>query len=183
MSIRTTHVGSLVRPDELIEYMHAIDRGEPISEAGYTECLARSVRDVVRRQRDAGVDIVCDGEFGKSSWNFYVYERLGGIELRPLPGGRFGELRSRATDWERFPEFYAEYFAAEQDVRASPAGRVRRGRPDHLHRRQGDRAATSPTCRPRWTAEGVQQGFLPVVAPASCFPDAVDEHYGSTRRR
>lgn len=60
MRIRATHVGSLVRPDDLIAYMHAIDCGEPLDEAAYGECLERSVRDVVRRQRDAGIDIVSD---------------------------------------------------------------------------------------------------------------------------
>jgi hypothetical protein len=64
--IRSTHVGSLVRPDELIAYMHAIDAGEAYDQRAYEECLTRSVRDVVRRQRDTGVDVVSDGEYGKS---------------------------------------------------------------------------------------------------------------------
>jgi hypothetical protein len=37
--IRSTHVGSLVRPDDLIAYMHSTDRGEAIDEAGYADCL------------------------------------------------------------------------------------------------------------------------------------------------
>jgi methionine synthase II (cobalamin-independent) len=40
------------------------------------------VHEVVRRQRIASVDVVSDGEYGKSSWNYYVYKRLGGFELR-----------------------------------------------------------------------------------------------------
>ena len=81
--IRTTHVGSLVRPAELVAYLRKIDAGDDYDEQAYQECLARSVREVVQAQRDAGIDIVSDGEFGKSAWNYYVYERLGGIELRP----------------------------------------------------------------------------------------------------
>src|SRR4051794_23719931 len=85
--IVVTHVGSLVRPDDLIPYLRAIDRGEPYDAAAHARCLTDAVRDVVARQRDAGVDVVSDGEYGKSAWNYYVYERLGGIELRPHRAG------------------------------------------------------------------------------------------------
>ena len=121
--IRTTHVGSLVRPAELVAYLRKIDAGEDYDEQAYQECLARSVRDVVQAQREAGIDIVSDGEFGKSAWNYYVYERLGGIELRPSPPGdaNFASVNDAPTDWARFPEFYAAYFAHEQEYE-SPGG-------------------------------------------------------------
>jgi 5-methyltetrahydropteroyltriglutamate--homocysteine methyltransferase len=175
--IRTTHVGSLIRPDDVVEIMRRLDRGEAVDPAAHQAVLGPAVREIVRRQKEAGVDIVSDGEFGKSGWNFYIYERLGGIELRPSPGGRFGDLPITATDWERFPEFYAEYFAAEQDY--SP--------PDGVFAAVGpityDDTAIQrdiANLRAAMEAEGVDQGFLPVVAPASCFPTLIDEHYGST---
>ena len=59
--------------------MRSIDAGQAYDEAGYQTCLRESVGEVVRRQRDAGIDIVSDGEFGKSSWNYYVYRRLRGF--------------------------------------------------------------------------------------------------------
>ena len=129
--IRSTHVGSLVRPDDLIAYMHSIDRGEAIDEAAYADCLTRSVREVVRRQREAGVDVVSDGEYGKSSWNYYVYKRLGGFELRSDAAVRMADVGREgtaadnpvvATDWARFPEFYADYFATEQGEYEEPGG-------------------------------------------------------------
>ena len=113
--VQATHVGSLIRPDAVIDIMRRKDRGETVDPDEHQAILGPAVREIVRRQREAGVDIVSDGEYGKSGWNFYIYERLGGIELRPNPAGRFGDLPITATDWERFPEFYAEYFAAEQD--------------------------------------------------------------------
>ena len=121
--IRTTHVGSLVRPDELVAYLRKIDAGAAYDEEAYEECLARSVRDVVQARSDAGIDIVSDGEFGKSAWNYYVYERLGGIELRPSAPGdaNFASVNDAPTDWTRFPEFYADYFAHEQEYE-SPGG-------------------------------------------------------------
>jgi 5-methyltetrahydropteroyltriglutamate--homocysteine methyltransferase len=103
--IRTTHVGSLIRPDELIPFLRKIDKGEPYDEDAYQACLRDSVRAVVQSQRDAGIDVVSDGEFGKSAWNYYVYSRLGGIELRPAPPGEanFASVNDAPTDWTRFP--------------------------------------------------------------------------------
>src|SRR6266508_5811656 len=138
--IRTTHVGSLVRPDELVAYLRKIDAGQEYDEEAYEECLARSVADVVRAQSDAGIDIVSDGEFGKSAWNYYVYERLGGIELRPSAPGdaNFASVNDAPTDWTRFPEFYADYFAHEQEFE-SPGGGLGLRRACHLHRWPGHR--------------------------------------------
>jgi len=105
--IQTTHVGSLVRPDELIAFLRQIDRKDPAyDEAAHTECLARSVQGVVARQKEIGVDIVSDGEYGKTAWNYYVYERLGGIELRLHPPceANFASVNENPTDLARFHE-------------------------------------------------------------------------------
>ena len=92
--ILTTHVGSLVRPPELTRYIEAIDRGEAVDQTAFDRCLADSVRDVVRRQAQAGIDIVSDGEFGKfRSWSFYVLDRLAGIEEREVEDGARGRPR------------------------------------------------------------------------------------------
>ena len=138
-AIKTTHVGSLIRPDDVVAVMRRIAKGEAVDAAEHQQLLERAVRDVVRRQKEAGVDIVSDGEYGKIGWNFYVYERLAGIELRPPANDTFGDLPIRATDWERFPEFYAEYFKAEQDFEA-PAGEFAARRRDHLHGAGRDRS-------------------------------------------
>ena len=83
--ILTTHVGSLVRPPELTRYIEAIDNGVKVDHAAFDRCLADSVADVIKRQQQAGVDVVSDGEFGKfRSWSFYVLDRLGGIEERAV---------------------------------------------------------------------------------------------------
>jgi 5-methyltetrahydropteroyltriglutamate--homocysteine methyltransferase len=184
--MKVTHVGSLVRPDELIEYMHAIDRGDAYDEAAYQECLTRSVRDVVRRQREAGVDVVSDGEYGKSSWNYYVYQRLSGFELRADPNVGVGAARKGAEvkptdmpgDWERFWDFYADYFANEQGEFEEPEGLwVCTSDVDYTGQEAIQRDIRN--LKAAMEAEGVSEGFLPVVAPASCFPTLIDEHYGS----
>ena len=81
--IRTTHVGSLVRPPELVALLLKRQDGEAVPDATMASQLEQSVFHAVAAQKAAGVDIVSDGEFGKViSWAQYALTRLGGIELR-----------------------------------------------------------------------------------------------------
>ena len=85
--ILTSHVGSLPRPDDLIEANRKREAGEAISEAEFQKILRGAVADVVRMQKDVGIDVPNDGEFGKSmgqrvnyrAWAMYAYARLGGL--------------------------------------------------------------------------------------------------------
>src|SRR5215813_402843 len=114
--ILTTHVGSLIRPPQLIEFWRSIEDAKPYNEAAFEACLTQSVVEVVRQQAEAGIDIVSDGEFSKGlNWAFYIFKRLKGIAVRPATSE---ELRdpmasmSGGQDRAAFPEFYAEYDAA-----------------------------------------------------------------------
>jgi 5-methyltetrahydropteroyltriglutamate--homocysteine methyltransferase len=60
--------------------MHAKEHGQPYNQQAYRERVCRAVADVVRRQVETGVDIVCDGEQGKPGFCAYVSERLSGFE-------------------------------------------------------------------------------------------------------
>src|SRR5258706_2576099 len=105
--ILATHVGSLIRPPELLKFIAARQAGQPYDEAAYAECLARSVADVVRRQAEAGIDVPSDGEFGKSiSWSQYALERLSGFERPPATAG--ANPFQRGPDRIRIPEVYAQ---------------------------------------------------------------------------
>src|SRR5688500_1269941 len=107
--ILTTHVGSLPRPAELIALHQA---NAPA--AALEPQLATAVRDVVQAQREAGIDIINDGEFGKATraavdyaaWWSYIYERLAGFEIRPgrVYGQTFGPMSSK--DRAQFRDFY-----------------------------------------------------------------------------
>src|SRR5262249_50491836 len=113
--ILTTHVGSLIRPEPLQAFLRLKQAGKPFDEVAYQKCLTASVADIVRQQAEAGIDVVSDGEFGKSiSWSQYVLERLSGFERRPIKDG--ADPFARGVDRERFPEFYAEL-----DARDGPA--------------------------------------------------------------
>src|SRR5215469_17004790 len=122
--ILVTHVGSLVRPPALIAHLRKIMANEPYDAAAFEACLTESVVDAVRRQAEAGVDIVSDGEYGKSAnWAFYVHRRLTGLERRPLTPEEAKDPMAIALgghDREAFPEFYAEYDGRVMQVASAP---------------------------------------------------------------
>src|SRR5262245_57570732 len=87
--ILTSHAGSLPRPDRLIEANRARESGVATDESRFQDQLRSSVAEVVRLQKEAGITIPGDGEFGKSmghkvnyrAWWSYSFQRLGGLEL------------------------------------------------------------------------------------------------------
>src|SRR5256886_7842996 len=78
--IVTTHVGSLPRPDSLSAKLFARMTGQPCDAQTFAAELRDAVRGIVRRQGELGIDVASDGEFSKISFQYYVTERLGGIE-------------------------------------------------------------------------------------------------------
>src|SRR5579864_8990989 len=95
--ILTTHVGSLPRSQEVVDLLFAQDRGDAYDTQKFEEAMRRGVEDIVKRQVDAGVDIVSDGETSKISYATYIRHRLTGFEgdsPRPTP-----------QDLDDFPEY------------------------------------------------------------------------------
>ena len=177
--ILTTHVGSLIRPPELLPFIRAKQTGVPFDHSLYEKTLAESVAAVVKRQVEAGIDIPSDGEFGKGiSWSQYVLDRMSGFTRRPAKPGEHGF--ARGADRARFADFYKELDAAD-------------GPPAAVNATAGIAVCTGPV---KYTGQaelqrdidnfkaalakaGAKQGFLPVAAPASVIPDRVNEHYKS----
>ena len=75
----TTHTGSLPRPPELIRTMYAKEEGVPVDSAALAQKIADAVAEVVRKQVDAGIDVVDDGEMSKPSYATYIKDRLAGF--------------------------------------------------------------------------------------------------------
>ena len=172
--ILTTHVGSLIRPQPLQEFLRAKQAGKPFDAKAYDQCLTGSVADVVRRQADAGIDVISDGEFGKSiSWSQYVLERLSGFERRAVKSG--ANPFQRGADRERFAEFYAELDAREEVATRSDSvcvGPITYTGQAELQRDIDNFKAALKGVR-------VEEAFLPVAAPASVIPDRKNEYYKS----
>jgi 5-methyltetrahydropteroyltriglutamate--homocysteine methyltransferase len=170
--ILTTHVGSLIRPQALQEFMRAKQSDAPYDRAGYEACLAQSIADVVRRQAETGIDVISDGEFGKAiSWNQYVVERLSGFELRAIPPG----LRPGVpgADRTRFKEFYAELDVREPMANAKMVACI--GPVKYI----GQEIVRRDIANFKAALGGlkVEEAFMPVVAPSSVLPDRKDEYY------
>jgi 5-methyltetrahydropteroyltriglutamate--homocysteine methyltransferase len=172
--ILTTHVGSLIRPDALQDFLRAKQGGKPFDQAAYDTCLSGSVEEVVRRQAEAGIDVVSDGEFGKSiSWSQYVLERLSGFERRPIKPG--ANPFARGADRTRFAEFYAELDARETPATISESicvGPI-------VYTGQAALQRDIDNFKAALNRVKVEEGFLPVAAPASVIPDRKNEHYKS----
>jgi 5-methyltetrahydropteroyltriglutamate--homocysteine methyltransferase len=172
--ILTTHVGSLIRPPALQEFLRAKQAGKPYDKSAYDACLKDSVAEVVHKQAEVGIDVVSDGEFGKSiSWSQYVLERLSGFERRPIKPG--GNPFTRGVDREHFAEFYAELDAREgvaTTVEAVCVGPI-------SYTGQAELARDIANFKAALKDVDVTEAFLPVAAPASVIPDRRNEYYKS----
>jgi 5-methyltetrahydropteroyltriglutamate--homocysteine methyltransferase len=96
--IHTTHVGSLPRPQAVVDMLFAEDRGEPIDRGAYDDVMHSAVHDCVAKQVAAGVDVVSDGEVSKISYATYIRHRLSGFETGEVP-------RATPKDLDDFPTF------------------------------------------------------------------------------
>ena len=169
--ILTTFVGSLVRPPELRRLLIGRTKHEPIDEQLFEQTLRASVAAAVHKEAEVGLDVVSDGELGKSNWAGYIVERVSGFELRPTPPdaevyNRFGRER------EEFADFYSENVVGEW----SPRVIVCTG-PIGYDNTQITRDIDN--FKNALQHVEVQEAFMPVVAPASFIRDAVNEYYPS----
>ncbi len=110
---RTTHTGSLPRPQKLLDLMFAREGGEPVDETALASAIEEATQEVVARQVMAGIDVIGDGEMSKPSYATYIKHRLCGF------GGEAGSYEFQ--DLEEFPGAKAKVFA--------DAGRARRTAP------------------------------------------------------
>src|SRR5579859_176962 len=191
--ILTTHVGSLVRPAELVEALRAEQLGQDYNVADFERSLTPAVAEAVRQQVEAGIDIVDDGKYGKVAWTQYVVERLGGIEHRDADPTtmRGGALVSK--DRQDFSAYYAVYDRLSSTMWLPPDLASRVG--DASFARLGRWFCVAPiTYRGRHAIERdianlkaalaaiqgpVTEAFLPLAAPASVEASVPNQHYPS----
>jgi 5-methyltetrahydropteroyltriglutamate--homocysteine methyltransferase len=178
-AILTTHVGALQRPPELSAAMAAKGQWDPAVQ----EQLRSAVADVVQRQAATGIDIVDDGEFGKTMWSWYIRDRLDGIEGRDW--ARSDEPIMKGRDRDQFPGFYAwadanatlfgymedTYFWSSNATWPVVTGPVRYSG-DAVRRDIANLAAALG-------GQPQAEAFLPTVAPASIEVGLGNEYYAS----
>jgi 5-methyltetrahydropteroyltriglutamate--homocysteine methyltransferase len=105
--ILTTHVGSLARADSLIPLLRMREYGQPYDRDELARAVREAVANVVRKQVEAGIDIVTDGEQGKPSFYGYIVERFSGFERKPAAPGKEANPRAAGREYLAFADYYA----------------------------------------------------------------------------
>ena len=162
--ILTTHTGSLPRPRDLTVMLEAMDAGTAPDPAAFEARVRRAIADVVRRQVDAGLDVVNDGEQGKVGYSTYVRHRLTGFD-----GERAVPMRA---DWADFPE------AAERLGRSSAVARPSCNGPIDWKDRT---AVQKDVANLRAALDGAQpaEAFMTAASPGVIAHFMRNEHYPS----
>jgi 5-methyltetrahydropteroyltriglutamate--homocysteine methyltransferase len=178
--ILTTHVGSLSRPDALVPILRSKDRGQPYDREAYGRLVREAVADVARRQTEAGVDVVTDGEQGKASFFGYIVERFNGFARKPAPPGQEGSTRADSREYRAFPDYYA--WSERIAEWAGGRGGDRRHGIDVCTGPVSykGRAAVQADIENLKTAfKGLphEEIFMPAIAPSYIFATLANEHY------
>jgi len=184
--VLTTHTGSLIRPRALAELMTAGPPADEDARSQRDHVIAEAAAEAVRRQLEVGLDVINDGEMGKANWISYLYERVNGIEFRPIERERSVSNLPPSRDRQAFPRFYGEHDAAIDRARresSAARGEDEETAVSHAWVCTGplsyDAAAVErdiANLRAAVASADVLDTFLPVVAPASAYW-LVNEHY------
>ncbi|MGI3186717.1 cobalamin-independent methionine synthase II family protein [Nioella aestuarii] len=151
--ILTTHVGSLPRTQEVVDFIFAREREEPYEEAAFDACMTSAVSETVKKQKDAGIDIVSDGETSKISYATYVKDRYTGFS---------GDSpRNAPADLKMFPSFLkrlADDGGTPQYARPMCTGEVR-------SKGQGELEKDIANLKAAMAEHGVSRGFMNAASP------------------
>ena len=195
--ILTSHVGSLIRPLEVMRLTRAKEQRLPLEADAASAILDKAVAEVVNEQAKTGIDIVSDGEFGKNSFLGYVRGRLGGIETRKSSQHAFalnaqiGKLESAfARERQEFADFYQAWAPVETTMWMPPEFRsdTPYTMPSEVPvctapiRYTGMDELQAELARLRAAVDGVAVtgAFVPVAsAPLCAFAVRTNEHYKS----
>lgn len=167
MKIRTTHVGSLPRSQQVVDFLFARERGEVYDPAAFDACMAAAVHDVVGQQKKSGVDIVSDGETSKISYATYVKDRYTGFS---------GDSKRNApADLKLFPRFLerlANDGGTPKYARPECTGEVR-------SKGQGELQKDIAHLKAAMAAHGVEHGFMNAASPGVISLFLPNAHYAS----
>ncbi len=152
-NILTTHVGSLPRTQEVVDFIFAREREEAFNQDAFDACMTAAVSDTVRKQAEAGIDIVSDGETSKISYATYVKDRYTGFA---------GDSpRNAPADLKMFPGFLkrlADDGGTPQYARPMCVGEVR-------SKGQGELEKDIANLKAAMTEHGVERGFMNAASP------------------
>ena len=163
--IAATHVGSLPRSQEVVDFLFARERGDACDEEAFDAAMTRAVDETVRRQVEAGIDIVSDGETSKISYATYVKDRYTGFD---------GDSpRNTPADLKLFPSFLKR-LAAEggnpKYARPMCVGEVR-------SKGQGELQKDIANLKAAMATHGAERGFMNAASPGVISLFLQNAHY------
>ena len=164
-TIKTTHTGSLPRSQEVVDFLFARERGEPYDPDAFQACMSSACSEVVRRQVDAGVTMVSDGETSKISYATYVKDRYTGF------GG--DSPRNAPADLKQFPSFLerlAKSGGTPQYARPMCVGEVR-------SKGQGELQTDIANLKAAMDKHGAEAGFMNAASPGVIALFLQNDHY------
>lgn len=151
--ILTTHVGSLPRTQEVVDFIFAREKEQPYDQAAFDACMTSAVSETVHRQVEAGVDIVSDGETSKISYATYVKDRYAGFD---------GDSpRNAPADLKQFPTFLqrlADDGGTPTYARPMCVGEVK-------SKGQGELEKDIANLKSAMAEHGVERGFMNAASP------------------
>jgi 5-methyltetrahydropteroyltriglutamate--homocysteine methyltransferase len=167
MTLLATHVGSLPRSQQVVDFLFARERGEPYDVAAFDACMADHVSEVVRRQVNAGIDIVSDGETSKISYATYVKDRYTGFS---------GDSpRNAPADLKLFPTFL--------DRLAKEGGTPQYARPmctgDVTSKGQGELQKDIAALKAAMKVHKASRGFMNAASPGVISLFLQNAHYAT----
>ncbi|WP_170376640.1 cobalamin-independent methionine synthase II family protein [Ruegeria atlantica] len=153
MTVKTTHVGSLPRTQDVVDFIFAREREEPFDPAAFDACMTKAVSETVRKQVEAGVQIVSDGETSKISYATYVKDRYTGFS---------GDSpRNAPADLKMFPGFLqrlADDGGTPQYARPQCTGEVR-------SKGQGELEKDIANLKAAMVQHEAERGFMNAASP------------------
>ena len=151
--VKTTHVGSLPRTQDVVDFIFARENQTPYDQSEFDACMSEAVLETVRKQVEAGIDIVSDGETSKISYATYVKDRYTGFD---------GDSpRSAPADLKLFPSFLqriADSGGTPQYARPMCVGEVK-------SKGQGELQKDIANLKAAMAKHGVERGFMNAASP------------------
>jgi 5-methyltetrahydropteroyltriglutamate--homocysteine methyltransferase len=167
MPLHATHVGSLPRSQAVVDFLFTREKGEDFDQVAFDACMADAVMELVRRQKEAGIDIVSDGETSKISYATYVKDRYTGFA---------GDSpRNAPADLKMFPTFL--------DRLAKQGGTASYARPQCVgpvtSKGQGELNKDITALKTAMSTHGITRGFMNAASPGVISLFLQNAHYAS----
>lgn len=172
--ILTTHVGSLPRPPKLFAMMKEKLEGRALDPSALAAEVREAASEMVRKQVETGLDIICDGEMGKVGFIPYVNDRLAGLE--PGSGSPRGSSWANSRETRAFPEYYD--WASRQPGAAGSAGTLRWACTGPIRYRGLDVfQKEAATFRAALKGTPIEEAFVPAVSPSNVASWETNQYY------